>query len=197
MAARAASLLRDGECVNLGIGIPTLVASHLHGRPILLHTENGLLGVGDYPSPGSEDPDVVNAGKEPVSAIPGASFFDSAMSFAMIRGGHIDVAVLGAMQVSATGDLANWSAGRKAIRGIGGAMDLGSGARRVIAVMMHRDKLGRLKLVERRNLPLTALGSVSTVVTEVGVFDINAGRFVVRELAPGFVPDKDLEELLT
>lgn len=197
MAARAASLLRDGECVNLGIGIPTLVASHLHGRPILLHTENGLLGVGDYAWPGSEDPDVVNAGKEPVSAIPGASFFDSAMSFAMIRGGHIDVAVLGAMQVSATGDLANWSAGKKAIKGIGGAMDLGSGARRVIAVMMHRDKFGRLKLVERCDLPLTALGSVSTVVTEVGVFDINGGRFTARELTPGFVPDKDLEELLT
>jgi 3-oxoacid CoA-transferase subunit B len=188
-------LLRDGECVNLGIGIPTLVASHLHGRPILLHTENGLLGVGDYPSPGSEDPDVVNAGKEPVSAIPGASFFDSATSFAMIRGGHIDVAVLGAMQVSATGDLANWSAGKETIRGIGGAMDLGSGARRVIAVMMHRDKFGQLKLVERCNLPLSALGSVSTVVTEVGVFDINGGRFVVREFAPGFVPDSDLEKL--
>lgn len=198
MAARAASLLRDGECVNLGIGIPTLVASHLHGRPILLHTENGLLGVGDYPSPGSEDPDVVNAGKEPVSTIPGASFFDSAMSFAMIRGGHIDVAVLGAMQVSATGDLANWSAGRKeTIKGIGGAMDLGSGAREVIAVMMHRDKFGQLKLVERCDLPLTAVGSVTTVVTEVGVFDISGGRFVAREFAPGFAPDKDLERLLS
>src|SRR5262249_55519453 len=141
--------------------------------------------------------DVVNAGKEPVTTIPGASFFDSAMSFAMIRGGHIDVAVLGAMQVSVTGDLANWSAGRETIRGIGGAVGPGSGGRGVIVVMMHRDKFGQLKLGRRCTLPLSALGAVSTVVTEVGVFEVDGGRFVVRELAPGFVPDSDLQELLS
>ena len=196
MAARTAALLDDGECVNLGIGIPTLVASHLRGRPVLLHTENGLLGVGDHPDDGDADPDVVNAGKEPVTAVLGGSYFDSALSFAMIRGGHIDVAVLGAMQVSAAGDLANWSAGLDAIRGIGGAMDLGSGARRVIAVMTHRDKFGRLKLVRRCTLPLSARESVSTVVTDVGVFEVRDGRFVVHEMVDGFVPPEDLSAIL-
>ena len=196
MAAKAASLLADGEFVNLGIGIPTRSADFLRGRPVLLHTENGLLGVGGLPAVGAEDPDVVNAGKEAVTAVPGASYFDSALSFAMIRGGHIDVAVLGAMQVSASGDLANWNAGGGAVKGIGGAMDLALGARRVIAVTTLRDKHGSLKLVRNCTLPVTAVGTVETVVTDAGIFDIARGRFEIRELAPGIEPANDLLELL-
>jgi 3-oxoacid CoA-transferase subunit B len=197
MAAKAASLLHDGEFVNLGIGIPTRSADFLRGRPVLLHTENGLLGVGGPPAAGDEDPDVVNAGKVAVTAIPGASYFDSAMSFAMIRGGHIDVAVLGAMQVSASGDLANWNAGGGVVKGIGGAMDLGLGAKRVIAVTMLRDKHGSLKLVRECTLPITAVGTVDTVVTDVGIFGIADGRFEIRELAPGVELAGDVLELLT
>jgi 3-oxoacid CoA-transferase subunit B len=197
MAAKAASLLNDGEFVNLGIGIPTRSADFLRGRPVLLHTENGLLGVGGPPAAGDEDPDVVNAGKVAVTAIPGASYFDSAMSFAMIRGGHIDVAVLGAMQVSASGDLANWNAGGGVVKGIGGAMDLGLGAKRVIAVTMLRDKHGSLKLVRECTLPITAVGTVDTVVTDVGIFGIADGRFEIRELAPGVELAGDVLELLT
>lgn len=196
MAAKAASLLNDGEFVNLGIGIPTRSADFLRGRPVLLHTENGLLGVGGYPAAGSEDADVVNAGKEAVTAVDGASYFDSALSFAMIRGGHIDVAVLGAMQVSASGDLANWNAGNGVVKGIGGAMDLGLGAKRVIVVMMLRDRRGSLKLVRECTLPVTAVGTVDTVVTEVGIFDIADGRFRIRELAPGIEPPPDVLALL-
>lgn len=196
MAARAASLLNDGEFVNLGIGIPTRSAGFLRGRPVLLHTENGLLGVGGHPAAGSEDADVVNAGKEAVTAVAGASYFDSALSFAMIRGGHIDVAVLGAMQVSASGDLANWNAGNGMVRGIGGAMDLGLGAKRVIAVMMLRDRRGSLKLVRECTLPVTAVAAVDTVITEVGIFDIADGHFRIRELAPGVELPPDVRELL-
>jgi 3-oxoacid CoA-transferase subunit B len=196
MAAKAASLLEDGEFVNLGIGIPTRSADFLRGRPILLHTENGLLGVGRCPTAGGEDADVVNAGKEAVTAVPGASFFDSALSFAMIRGGHIDVAVLGAMQVSASGDLANWNAGNGLVRGIGGAMDLALGAKRVIAVMMLRDRHGSLKLVRECTLPVTAVGTVDTVITEVGIFDIADGRFWIKELAPGVELSNDVLELV-
>jgi 3-oxoacid CoA-transferase subunit B len=196
MAAKAASLLNDGEFVNLGIGIPTRSADFLRGRPVLLHTENGLLGVGGPPAAGDEDPDVVNAGKDAVTAIPGASYFDSAMSFAMIRGGHIDVAVLGAMQVSASGDLANWNAGGGVVKGIGGAMDLGLGAKRVIAVTMLRDKHGSLKLVRECTLPITAVGTVDTVVTDVGIFGIADGRFEIRELAPGVELAGDVLELM-
>jgi 3-oxoacid CoA-transferase subunit B len=196
MAAKAAALLEDGEFVNLGIGIPTRSADFLLGRPILLHTENGLLGVGRHPAGGDEDADVVNAGKEAVTAVPGASFFDSALSFAMIRGGHIDVAVLGAMQVSASGDLANWNAGNGLVRGIGGAMDLALGAKRVIAVMVLRDRRGSLKLVRECTLPVTAVGTVDTVVTEVGVFDIADGQFWIKELAPGVDLPSDVLELV-
>jgi 3-oxoacid CoA-transferase subunit B len=198
MAERAAHELRDGEYVNLGIGIPTLVANYLHHRPIMLHSENGIMGLGEYPLAGDEDADIVNAGKETVTTVLGASFFDSAMSFAMIRGGHIDVAVLGAMQVSAAGDIANWSGGGGVVKGMGGAMDLACGAKRVVVVMNHRAGDGQLKLVTRCTLPVTARTCVSTVVTDIGVFDVCGGRFSVRETAPGVsvADDPELRRLL-
>lgn len=192
MAERAAQELGDARYVNLGIGIPTLVANYLHGSDVMIHSENGIMGVGPSAELGSEDPDLINAGKEPVTTVLGASFFDSALSFAMIRGGHLDLAVLGAMQVSSNGDIANWSDGSRAVKGIGGAMDLCTGARRVIAVMTHRTSAGVLKLVRRCTLPLTAADIVSTVVTDIGVFDIEGGAFVAREFAEGeypFAPD--------
>jgi 3-oxoacid CoA-transferase subunit B len=193
MAARAAHELRDGEYVNLGIGIPTLVASFLRSRPIMLHSENGIMGLGDYPLSGQEDPDVINAGKETVTTVGGASFFDSATSFAMIRGGHIDVAVLGAMQVSQAGDIANWSDGGQVVKGMGGAMDLACGAKRVIAVMNHRSRDGRLKLVTECTLPITARACVSTVITDIGVLDVCGDRFDLREVAPGVTTEDDQE----
>jgi 3-oxoacid CoA-transferase subunit B len=195
MAARAARELRDGEYVNLGIGIPTLVANFLHGRSIMLHSENGIMGVGEYPLAGNEDPDIINAGKETVTTVGGASFFDSATSFAMIRGGHIDVAVLGAMQVSLAGDIANWSDGGHVVKGMGGAMDLACGAKRVIVVMNHRTRDGRLKLVAECTLPITACACVSTVITDIGVLDVCGDRFSLREVAPG-VSTQDDQELL-
>jgi 3-oxoacid CoA-transferase subunit B len=185
MAARVAAELKDGQQVNLGIGIPTLVANHLRDRAIMLHSENGIMGLGGYPAPGDEDPDIINAGKETVTTVAGSSFFDSALSFAMIRGGHIEVAVLGAMQVSVAGDLANWSDGAATVKGIGGAMDLGTGAMKVIAVMTHRTRDGRLKLVRQCNLPLTSVAAVSTIVTDIGVFDVRGDHFRIREMAPG------------
>ncbi|WP_216902367.1 3-oxoacid CoA-transferase subunit B [Nocardia alni] len=197
IAARAAAELRDGQYVNLGIGIPTLIADHLHDRPIMVQSENGIMGVGAYPAPGQEDPDLVNAGKETVTTIAGSSFFDSADSFAMIRGGHIDVAVLGAMQVSVAGDLANWSDGGSVIKGIGGAMDLAGGAETVIAVMTHRTRDGSLKLVRRCSLPLTARACISTIITDIGVLDVRGDHFSVRELAPGeTIDDEQLVNLL-
>ena len=188
MTARAARELKDGFYVNLGIGIPTLVANHIPpGMQVTLQSENGMLGMGPYPFEGEEDPDLVNAGKMTISELDSSSYFNSAESFAMIRGGHIDLSVLGAMQVAANGDLANWMVPGKMVKGMGGAMDLVAGVKRVIVVMEHCEKSGRSKLVRECTLPLTGKGVVDLLITDLGVFDINRGRGAVRlvELAPG------------
>jgi 3-oxoacid CoA-transferase B subunit len=186
IAARVAGYLRPGEVVNLGIGIPTLVADELAERPdLILQTENGLLGLGPTPRPGREDPDIVNAGKLPVTALPGAAYFSSAQSFAMIRGGHVDVAVLGALEVDEGGRVANWSVPGRPILGVGGAMDLLVGARRVIVATTHLTKSGEPKIVARCTLPVTAERRVNLIVTEHATFEVEeAGGLVLVDVAP-------------